>query len=150
VYRDFRTCLPAREGSSVARVLQLQVLPPCKVELRCAMCPAAPDPAFLQGRAPVRYVSCSSRSCLPTGEGSGAPRVLRLWILPPCRGGIRSTTCPTAPDPASLPGGLRCRHHMPCGFMWDADFKHKEKPSKHVYAARLVCSQHTRVCFKGV
>jgi hypothetical protein len=38
----------------------------------------------------------------PAREGSGAPRVLQLWILPLCRGGLQSASCPTVPDPASL------------------------------------------------
>jgi hypothetical protein len=43
----------------------------------------------------VHHVSYSSGSCLPTGEGSGAPRILWLWILPPCREGSgAATTCP--------------------------------------------------------
>jgi hypothetical protein len=39
-------------------------------------CTVAPDPASLQGRAPVRHVSYSFRFCLPVEEGSRAPRVL--------------------------------------------------------------------------
>jgi hypothetical protein len=96
------SCLPARESSDVPHALQLQILPPCREGLQCAMCPTALDPASLQGRAPVCHVCYSFRSCLPTGEGSGAPCVLQLRILRPCRRGLRSTACPTTLDPASL------------------------------------------------
>jgi hypothetical protein len=41
-------------------------------------CTVALDPTSLQGRALVRYMSYSFRSCLPAGEGSGAPCV--LWL----------------------------------------------------------------------
>jgi hypothetical protein len=34
------------------------------------VCHTAPNLTSLQGRAPVHHVSYSSRSCLPTGEGS--------------------------------------------------------------------------------
>jgi hypothetical protein len=46
-------------------------------------CTVASDPTSLQGRAMVHHVSYSSRSYLPSGEGSGALRVPRLRILPP-------------------------------------------------------------------
>jgi hypothetical protein len=60
------------------------------------MCHVAPNPAPLQGRAPVRHVSYSSESCLPAGEGSGASCVLRFWILPPYQEASgASTACPT-------------------------------------------------------
>jgi hypothetical protein len=42
------------------------------------LCTVALDPTSQQGRAPVRHVFYSSVSCVPAGEGSGAPRVLRL------------------------------------------------------------------------
>jgi hypothetical protein len=80
---------------------------PClsaKVDSRAATCPVAPDPASLQGRALMRHMSNSSEFCLPIGEGSGVPRVLRLWIMPSCKGELRCATCPTAPDPTSLQG----------------------------------------------
>jgi hypothetical protein len=35
----------------------------------------------------VRHVSYISGSCLSASEGSNAPRILHLQILPPCRGG---------------------------------------------------------------
>jgi polyferredoxin len=89
-------------ASAPPRVPQLQTLSSCKGGLRCATCHTALDHASLQGRAPLRHVSYSSRSCLPAREGSGAPRVLQLRILPPCMGGLRCITCPTTPDPASL------------------------------------------------
>jgi hypothetical protein len=42
-------------------------------------------------------------------ECSRAPRVLQLWILPPCRGALQSIVCPTALDPTSLQGrALEC------------------------------------------
>jgi hypothetical protein len=42
----------------------------------------------------MHHMSYSSRSCLHAGEGSGASRVLRLWILPPYREGYSTTiTC---------------------------------------------------------
>jgi hypothetical protein len=83
------------------------------------MCPTASDPAFLQEMALERHASYSSESCLPIGEESEALRVLQLQILPPCRGGPRSAMCPTFPDPASVPEGLRCCHRMSCGFSVD-------------------------------
>jgi hypothetical protein len=55
-------------------------------------CIVAGDPASLQGRALVRHLSCSSRSYLPVGEDSGAPRVIRLWILPLYREGSGAAT----------------------------------------------------------
>jgi hypothetical protein len=111
-----------------SRVSWPQALPPCKGGLWCVTCPTAPNPASIQGRAPMRHVSCSFRSCLSTSEGSSAPHVLQLRILPPYRGGLRSAACPMALDPASLSRGLRCRHHMPYGFLWAAGLQHKEKP----------------------
>jgi hypothetical protein len=134
-------CLPVREGSGTAT------------------CHVALDPTSLLGRAPMLphvprlwilppcsgglqrcHMSCCSGSCLPTREGTGAatcpatidpasllgraptlPCVTRLWILPPCSGGLRcchvsrdsgsclptqegsgTATCPAAPDLASL------------------------------------------------
>jgi hypothetical protein len=52
-------------------------------------------------------VYCDSGARLLTREDSDTSRVLHLQILPPCRVGLRSTTCPTASDPASLQGGLQ-------------------------------------------
>jgi hypothetical protein len=49
-----------------------------------------------------------SESRLPAGEGSDA------------------TACPTAPDPASLPRGLR-RCHASFGSLWATGLKHKKK-----------------------
>jgi hypothetical protein len=125
-------------------------MPPCRGGLRYATCLTAPDPTSLQGRAPVRHVSYNSGSCLPTGEVFGAPRVLQLQILFPCRGGgslehrvcrgsgpAGSALCPVASDTAFLPGGLWCRHLMPCGFLWTVGLKHKEKRSKPACAASL-------------
>jgi hypothetical protein len=80
---------------------------------------------------------------LSVGEGSGALRVTQLRILPPNRGELRSAACLMAPDPASLPGGLQCRHCMPCGVLWAVSLKHKEKSSMPDCAARLACSQRT-------
>jgi hypothetical protein len=51
-------------------------------------CTMAPDPASLQGRALVCHISYNSGSYLPAGEGSRAPHVLRLQILPPYREGL--------------------------------------------------------------
>jgi hypothetical protein len=59
------SCLPDRKGSSAA------------------MCTVARNPATLQGRAPVRHVSCSSGFYLSAGEGSRVLHVLRFQILPP-------------------------------------------------------------------
>jgi hypothetical protein len=92
VYRSSRPCLLAREGSSAPHVLQLRNLSPCRGELQCATCPIALDPASQQGRASVLHVSYSSGSYLLVGEGSEAPRVLRLWILPPYQEGFGATT----------------------------------------------------------
>jgi hypothetical protein len=97
---------------------------PVEVGSGAVMCPVALDLASLIGRAPVCHVSYSSGSCLPTGEGSRAPCVLQLQILPPYGGGLWSTTCPTAPDSASLLGGLRCRHCMPCNFLWTVGLRY--------------------------
>jgi hypothetical protein len=104
-------CLPIKVGSGAAmcpvapdpafligraptppRVPWLWTPPPYNEVLRCTTYPTTPDPAFLHGRAPVRHVSCSSRSCLPVGESSGAPRILRLRILPPYREGSGAVT----------------------------------------------------------
>jgi hypothetical protein len=98
------TRLPARLGSGASRVLQLWILPPCKRGLRCTTCHTAPDPVSLQGRALERHVYRGSGSRLLARERSGAPCVLQLRILPPCRGGLWSAACPTAPDPASMQG----------------------------------------------
>jgi hypothetical protein len=77
MFNDSGSRLPDRNGSGAAT------------------CTVAPDPASLQGRAPVRQVSYNLRSYLPTGEGSGAPRVLRLRILPPYQEGSGvATACP--------------------------------------------------------
>jgi hypothetical protein len=104
---------------------------PIEVGSGVATCMVAPDPASLIGRVPAP--SCVS------------------WIQtpPPCKGGLRCATCPMAPNLASLPGGLRCRHHMPCDFLWTTGFKHKEKPIRPTYAARHVCSPYTCTCFQG-
>jgi hypothetical protein len=59
------------------------------------MCPTAPDPTSLLGRASERRVCYDTGSCLPAGEGSRAPRVLRLRILHPYREGSgNATVCP--------------------------------------------------------
>jgi hypothetical protein len=94
-------------------VLQHRTLPPSQSGLRAATClvapdpgshlpdrkgsgaatcTVAPDPTSLQGRVPVRHISYSSRSCLPAGEGSKAPHVLRLLIMPPYREGSGAAT----------------------------------------------------------
>jgi hypothetical protein len=77
---------------------------PCKGGLRCTTCPAAPDPTSLYGRAPVRHMSYTSASGLPVREGSGAPRVQQLRIMPLCRRGLRCAMCLTALAPTSLQG----------------------------------------------
>jgi hypothetical protein len=97
------------------------------------------------------HVSHGSGSCLPAWEGSGAttcpaapnpasllkrvlvlPHIPRLWILPPCSGGLRrchasrgsgsclptqegsgAATRPTAPDPASLLRRALVLPHIP-------------------------------------
>jgi hypothetical protein len=87
-------------------------------------CTVALNPASLQGRAPVRHMFYSSGSCLLAGEGSEAPHILQLRILPSYRGGLRRATYPMALDPASLPGGLRCRHRMSCGFLWTVGLRY--------------------------
>jgi hypothetical protein len=80
------------------RVSCLRTPPPCKGGLRCTTCPTDLDHASLQGRAPVCHVSCSSGYCLPVGEGSDLPRVLRLRILPSYREGSgAATACPVVP-----------------------------------------------------
>jgi hypothetical protein len=70
--------------------------------LWCTTCPAALNPASLIRRA-------SAQPCVPwlrtRWEGSGAPRVQRLWIPPPDKNGSSAATCITAPD---LLGELRC------------------------------------------
>jgi hypothetical protein len=77
------------------RVIELRILPPYRGGLRSAVCPTAPDPTSLQGRAPEHRMSYSSGYCLPAGEGSGAPHVLWLQILPPYREGSDATiACP--------------------------------------------------------
>jgi hypothetical protein len=65
-------------------------------------CHALPDSASQLRRAPVRHMSYNSGSCLPARDGSEAPRVLQLRILPPCSGGLRCVTCPTALNHTSL------------------------------------------------
>jgi hypothetical protein len=78
----------------LSRALQHQLQPPSQGRLQgcnmsngsgsrlpdrkgsgAATCTIALDPTSLQRRALVRHVSYSSGSCLPLGEGSGAPRV---------------------------------------------------------------------------
>jgi hypothetical protein len=79
-------------------------MPPCRGGLRYATCLTAPDPTSLQGRAPMRHVSYNSGSCLPIGKVFGAPRVLQLQILFPCRGGggLWSIVCAVALDPLGV------------------------------------------------
>jgi hypothetical protein len=62
--------------------LQHRILRPSRGGLRAATCPAAPRPAFQPRWAPTspRVPWLQTR-----GEGSGAPCVLRFWILPLCR-----------------------------------------------------------------
>jgi hypothetical protein len=138
-----------------------------KVRSGAAKCLVAPDPTFLIGRVLLRHMSYSYESFLPAREGSGSPRVLQprilppckegsgapcvlqLQILPPCRAGLQSTTCPTALNPASLPGWLQCHHRMPCSFLWTTTLKHKEKPSRPACVAWLACSQCMHTCFQG-
>jgi hypothetical protein len=100
---------------------------PSKVDFGAATCPVALDPTSLIGRTPAPPCVPWIRTPPPTRDGSGAPCVLQLHILPPWRGGLRSATCPMAPDPASLPGGFRCRHRMPCGFLWTTDSSIKKR-----------------------
>jgi hypothetical protein len=75
-------------------------------------CTVAPDPASLQGRAPVHHMSYNSRSFLLRGEGSGASRVQWLRILPPCREGCgAATACPAisyGPRASSIEKRLTC------------------------------------------
>jgi hypothetical protein len=92
---------------ALPRALQHRTLPPSKGGLRgchvligsrsclrdrkgsgTTTCTVAPDPASLQGRAPVHHVFYSSRSYPPVREGSGASRVLQLRILPHSKGGL--------------------------------------------------------------
>jgi hypothetical protein len=77
---------------------------PCKGGLRCTMCSAALDPTSLYGRAPVRHMSYTSASDLPVREGSGAPRVQQLQIMPLCSGGLRCAMYLTVLAPTSLQG----------------------------------------------
>jgi hypothetical protein len=113
-----KPCLPAKMDSEA-------VMCPVGFEFRisdrkgsdAATCTVASDPASLQGRALVHHVSYSSESCLLTREGSGVPCVMQLRIMPPCKGGLRSVACLTAPDLAFLTEGLRCHHHMPYSFL---------------------------------
>jgi hypothetical protein len=70
----------------------------------------APDPAFLIGWAPTPPCVPWFVPRLPTRDGSGAPCVLQLWILPPCKGGLQCATCPTALDLASLQGRAPVHH----------------------------------------
>jgi hypothetical protein len=62
----------------------------------------------------VHHMSYSSGSWLHAGEGSRVLCVLQLWILPPCRGGLRNDVCATTPDPASLQGRAP-EHHVSYG-----------------------------------
>jgi hypothetical protein len=64
-----------------------------------------------------------------------------------------ATMCPVAPEPTSLMrrapdplGGLQSAT-CPAAPLWTVGLKYKEKPSRPVCAARLVCSQRTR--FQG-
>jgi hypothetical protein len=88
-------CLPAKVDSGAATCL---VAPDPRSRLPdrkgsgAATCTVAPDPTSLQERVPVRHISYSSRSCLPAGEGSKAPHVLRLLIMPPYREGSGAAT----------------------------------------------------------
>jgi hypothetical protein len=95
--------------------------------LRCATCPTTPDLASLQGMVLKRRVSYSSGSCLLVVEGSGVSHVIQLRIMPLCNGGLCSVACFMAPDPAFLPGGLRCRHRMPCDFLWTVGLRYINK-----------------------
>jgi hypothetical protein len=104
---------------------------PANVGSETVMCPVVSDPASMMKRAPA------------------LPRILQIQILPPYRGGLQSTVYPTTPDPASLPGGLRCHHRMLCGFLWIVGLKHKEKASRLAYAGRHACSQRTHACFQS-
>jgi hypothetical protein len=81
--------------------------------------------------------------------------------------GFGAATCPMASDLASRSrwapalscilwlwtspsgcGGLRCCH-VSRGSLWTASFKHKEKTSRSVCAARHACSECTCTCFQG-
>jgi hypothetical protein len=90
--RGFESCLPNRKASGATA------------------CTVAPNPASLQGRAPMCHVYRGSGPHLPAMEDSGAPRVLQLRILPPYRGGLRCFTCPTTPDSTSLHGRASVLH----------------------------------------
>jgi hypothetical protein len=119
---------------------------PVKVVSGAAMCPVASDLVFLIGSAPV------------------SPRVSWLWTPPPCKGGLRCTTCPTTLDPVSLQGraperrvsygsesclqGLQCHHHMSYCFLWTAGLKHKEKSRGSVCAAWFACFQRICACVR--
>jgi hypothetical protein len=83
-------------------------------------------------------VSSGSKTRLSDENGSGATMcTVALDILRE----LRSATCHTAPDPASLLGGLwaATRYAVLCG--------HKEKDSMPTYGASPVCSQRMRACF---
>jgi hypothetical protein len=137
-----------RESIGVPCALRLQILPPCKGGLQCATCPAAPDPASVQGRALMCHVSYNSRSCLSVGVSSDAPRVLQLQILPPYRGGLRSTRV-SCGFRFRLPVGRAPGCHASCGPLWAVSHKHKEKPSMPTCAAKPTCSQHMHTYFKS-
>jgi hypothetical protein len=84
----------------------------------------------------------------------------------PNRKGSDAATCTMASDPTSLQGralmhrvsygsrsclrslrALVC--HASCSSLWATGPKHKEKPSRPSYEARLSCSRCTCACFQG-
>jgi hypothetical protein len=76
---------------------------PVEVGSGAATCPVAPDLASLIRSASTSPRVSWFRTPSPYKGGSDASCVLQLWILPPCREGLRSTTSPTTPDLASQP-----------------------------------------------
>jgi hypothetical protein len=94
-----------------------------------SMCPVAPDPASLLGRAPVP-------PCIP-----------RLRALPPYQEVCGTTMRLMASDPASLPEGLR-RYHTSCGSLWTSSLKHREMPNWPVVQLGLRVSKARSHVFK--
>jgi hypothetical protein len=108
VFHSSGSCLSAEVGSGAAT------------------CPVALEPASL-----LRMALVSPRvSWLQThGEDSGAPHVLWLGIIPPCREGSE------LPRVLWSPMGRR--------------LKHEERPSRLAYVARLLYSQRMHAHFQG-
>jgi hypothetical protein len=119
-------------------------------------CNSGPHPPAEVGSGATTCLAALDLTSLPRWAPA-LPRVPWPWTLPPCRGGLQcchmfcssrpllpvkegsgAAVCPTASDPASLLGGLRCCH-APRDTLWAVGLRYKERLSWPSYVARLTC-----------